>query len=304
MIHGAILKPMKDIKFNAFLMNCISHLSPGLWRQPGDSSLNYNDLDHWVRLAQTLERGLFDGMFLADILGVYDTYQGSLAPSLALAAQIPVNDPLPLIPVMAHATEHLGFGLTASVSVEHPFPFARRMSTLDHLTRGRVGWNIVTSYLDSAARNLGQDRITDHDRRYDMADEYLEVVYKLWEGSWADDAVTRGQSTFADPEKVKPISHEGDFFKVRGVHLCEPSPQRTPVLYQAGSSTRGKRFASRHAECVFTGCPTTTVLRKVVDDIRGQVSEAGRDPHDVLFLICKQLYSEKRTARQTKSSLE
>ncbi|MGP4753953.1 LLM class flavin-dependent oxidoreductase [Agrobacterium pusense] len=274
---------MKEIRFNAFLMNCISHLSPGLWRQPGDRSLDYNSLDHWVSLAKTLERGLFDGIFFADILGVYDTYQNSLSPSLSLAAQIPVNDPLPLIPVMAHATEHLGFGLTASVSFEHPFPFARRMSTLDHITRGRVAWNIVTSYLDSAARNLGQERITDHDSRYDMADEYLEVAYKLWEGSWADDAVEGGRVRFADPAKVRPINHQGEFFRVPGVHLCEPSPQRTPVLYQAGSSDRGKRFAARHAECVFTGCPSMAVLRKVVSDIRGRATLVGRAPEDILI---------------------
>lgn len=274
---------MKQVRFNAFLMNCISHLSPGVWRAGGDRSRDYNDLGHWVRLAQTLERGYFDAIFLADILGVYDTYQGSLEPSLRMAAQIPVNDPLPLIPVMAHATEHIGFGLTASVSFEHPFPFARRISTLDHLTKGRIAWNIVTSYLESAARNLGQDKITDHDQRYDMADEYLEVVYKLWEASWHEDAVCGAGTSFADAKKIDPILHEGRYFKVPGVHLSEPSPQRTPVLFQAGSSGRGKRFAARHAECVFTGCPSKSVMRTVAADIRRQVEAEGRDPRSVLI---------------------
>lgn len=276
---------MKQLRLNAFLMNCVSHLSPGLWRHPQDRSLNYTNLQHWVDLAQTLERGLFDGIFLADVLGVYDTYRGSIDASLAQAAQVPVNDPLQVIPVMAYATKHLGFGVTASVSFEHPFPFARRMSTLDHLTNGRAAWNIVTSYLESGARNIGSKGLMSHDDRYDMADEYMDVVYKLWEGSWAEDAVRRNKEGgyFVDPTKVMPVRHEGQHFSVPGIHLCEPSPQRTPLLYQAGSSVRGKRFAARHAECVFTGCPTIPVLREMVKDIRDKVTDADREPADVLI---------------------
>lgn len=130
-----------------------------------------------------LERGKFDGLFIADVLGVYDVLNGNGDAALRRAAQVPVNDPLALITPMALVTEHLGFGLTASLSFEHPYPFARRLSTLDHLTKGRVGWNIVTSYLESGARNIGQKAQTDHDARYDYADEYLEVVYKLLEGA-------------------------------------------------------------------------------------------------------------------------
>ncbi len=154
----------------------------------------------------------------------------------AEATQVPVNDPLALITPMALVTEHLGFGLTASLSFEHPYPFARRLSTLDHLTKGRVGWNIVTSYLESGARNIGQQTQTDHDTRYDYADEYLQVIYKLLEGSWEDGAVLRDRERkiFSDPRKIHPINHQGQFFSVPGIHLCEPSPQRTPVLYQAG----------------------------------------------------------------------
>lgn len=132
-------------------------------------------------LARLLERGKFDGLFIADVLGIYDVLNGSGDAAIRQATQVPVNDPLALITPMALVTEHLGFGLTASLSFEHPYPFARRLSTLDHLTKGRVGWNIVTSYLESGARNIGQQTQTDHDTRYDYADEYLQVIYKLLE---------------------------------------------------------------------------------------------------------------------------
>jgi FMN-dependent oxidoreductase (nitrilotriacetate monooxygenase family) len=171
------------------------------------------------------------------------------------------------------------------VSYEHPYPFARRMSTLDHLTGGRVGWNIVTGYLDSAARNMGQDRQTGHDDRYDLADEYLDVCYKLWEASWEADAVLRDKSgrQFADPAQVHAIGHQGVHFRVPGIPLCEPSPQRTPVLYQAGASSRGRLFAGRHAECVFVSAPSQKVLARYVADIRGAVEAQGRDPGSVLI---------------------
>jgi long-chain alkane monooxygenase len=275
----------RQIRFNAFDMNCVGHQSPGLWAHPRDRSWQYKDLEYWSELAQLLERGKFDGLFIADVLGVYDVYRGNLDAALRHSTQIPVNDPLQLVPAMAMVTKHLGFGLTASLSFEHPYTFARRLSTLDHLTKGRAGWNIVTSYLDSGAKNIGLGGQASHDDRYDVADEYLEVCYKLWEGSWADGAVLRDceRRIFTDPTKVRPIAHEGRYFKVPGVHLSEPSPQRTPVLYQAGASSRGQRFAGQHAECVFVATPSKPVLKKTVAAIRQSVAAAGRDPHGVLI---------------------
>jgi long-chain alkane monooxygenase len=157
----------REIRFNAFDMNCVGHQSPGLWAHPRDRSWQYKDLEYWVELARILERGKFDGLFIADVLGVYDVYRGNLDAALRQSAQIPVNDPLQLVPAMALVTEHLGFGLTASLSFEHPYTFARRLSTLDHLTKGRAGWNIVTSYLDSGAKNIGLVGQGLHDDRYD-----------------------------------------------------------------------------------------------------------------------------------------
>ncbi|NHT78367.1 LLM class flavin-dependent oxidoreductase [Rhizobiaceae bacterium CRRU44] len=274
----------REIRLNAFDMNCVGHQSPGLWRHPRDQSASYKDLDYWVNLAKTLERGKFDGLFIADVLGVYDVLNGNVNAALKHSAQVPVNDPLQLIPTMAYLTEHLGFGLTASLSFEHPYTFARRISTLDHLTKGRVGWNIVTSYLNSGALNVGQAGQMQHDNRYDVAEEYLEVCYKLWEGSWEDDAVVRDREAgiFTHPSKVHAIGHQGPHFHVPGIHLSEPSPQRTPVLYQAGASSRGKDFAGQHAECIFVAAPSKAVLKRYVANVREAAVQAGRDPRGIL----------------------
>jgi alkanesulfonate monooxygenase len=158
------------------------------------------------------------------------------------------------------------------------------MSTLDHLTRGRAGWNIVTGYLDSAARGAGLDAQTAHDLRYDIADEYMQVVYKLWEGSWEEGAVVRDRENgiFAHPEKVHKIHHRGKYYRIDAIHLCEPSPQRTPVLYQAGASSRGREFAGKHAECVFLS-GSKPLVASSVGDIRRHAALHGREPAEVLM---------------------
>ncbi|HVJ40188.1 MAG TPA: LLM class flavin-dependent oxidoreductase [Dongiaceae bacterium] len=275
----------KEIRFNAFEMNCVAHQSPGLWRHPRDRSRHYHRLDYWTELAQILERGLFDGLFLADVIGIYDVYGGGPAATLRHATQVPVNDPLLLIPAMAQVTRHLGFGVTVNLSYEPPFTFARRMSTLDHLTEGRIGWNIVTGYLDSAARAMGEAGQKAHDDRYDGAEDYMNVVYKLWEGSWADDAVIAdaARGIFTDPTRVRRVVHESPLHRLDALHLSEPSPQRTPVLYQAGTSSAGKSFAARHAECVFMSGPSKKVIAPRVAAIRKLTTETGRAPQDILM---------------------
>ena len=273
----------KKILLNAFNMNCIGHINHGFWTHPRDTSTQYKTVEYWTNLAQLLERGLFDGLFIADIVGVYDVYQQSVDVPLRESIQLPVNDPLLLVSAMAAVTKNLGFGLTANLTYEAPYLFARRMSTLDHLTRGRVGWNIVTGYLDSAAKAMGLKEQIEHDRRYDQADEYLEVLYKLWEGSWEDDAVIedRQARVYAQPEKVHYVRHSGEFYHVEGYHLCEPSPQRTPVLFQAGSSDRGLQFAGNNAECVFISGQNKHATREQVDKVRASAVAAGRNPDDI-----------------------
>ncbi len=274
----------REIRFNGFEMNCVGHQSPGLWTHPRDRSGEYNTLAYWTDLAKLLERGRFDGIFIADVLGIYDVYGGSPDAALRYATQVPVNDPLLLVPAMAAVTEHLGFGVTCNLSYEAPYLLARRFSTLDHLTGGRIGWNVVTGYLDSAARAMGFDRQRAHDDRYDVAEEYMEVVYRLWETSWDADAVLRDRARgiFADPAKVRAIQHEGTHFRVDGVHLSEPSPQRTPVIYQAGTSSKGREFGARHAECAFVSGPSEQVIGPRVAALRAGLPAQGRDPADLL----------------------
>ena len=264
----------REIRLNAFDMTCIGHIQHGMWTHPRDRSTDYRSLDHWVSLARTLERGLFDGLFLADVLGVYDVYEGRPDASLRGAVQVPLIDPMLVIPAMAHATTHLGFGVTCNLAYEPPYLFARRMSSLDHLTNGRIGWNIVTGYLDSAARGMGFDTQMAHDDRYDLADEYMQVVYALWEGSWDDDAVRcdRAAGVYADPARVHQVHHKGRQYRMDAIHLCEPSPQRTPVLYQAGASDRGRVFAAQHAECVFVNASSKANVARLVADLRARAA--------------------------------
>ncbi len=265
---------MRVLQLNAFDMAAPGHIQQGMWRHPRDRSADYARLEHWTGLARLLERGLFDGLFLADVLGVYDVYGGTPDAALRGAVQVPLLDPLLLVPAMAAATEHLGFGVTCNLAYEPPYLFARRMSTLDHLTRGRIGWNVVTGYLDSAAQALGYREQMRHDDRYDLADEYMEAVYALWEGSWAEGAVLRDRERgiYADPAKVRRIEHAGRQYRLSARHLCEPSPQRTPVLYQAGASERGRGFAGRHAECVFVNGTTPAAVAALVADLRARAA--------------------------------
>ena len=277
----------KEIHINAFDMNCVGHIQQGLWQHPRDQSTRYLDIHYWTDYAKRLEAGLFDGIFFADVVGVYDVLGGSPDAAVSGAVQVPVNDPMLLIPAMASVTRHLGFGVTANLSYEPPYLFARRMSTLDHLSGGRIGWNIVTGYLDSAARAAGLSGQSAHDDRYDLADEYMALVYKLWEGSWEDGAVQRNRDSgiYADPARVHRVTHRGPQFTVDAMHLSEPSLQRTPVLYQAGSSTRGSRFAATHAECVFLNGQSRAGVQQIVNSIRAQAVQQGRSGADIKVFL-------------------
>lgn len=264
----------REIRFNAFDMACVGHIQQGMWTHPRDRSADYLSLDYWIDLARLLEEGLFDGLFLADVLGIYDVHGGNGDAAIRNAVQVPLLDPMLIVPAMAAVTRNLGFGVTCNLAWESPALMARRFSTLDHLTKGRIGWNIVTGYLDSAARAMGLDRQMAHDDRYDLADEYMEIVYRLWEESWAADAVKRDRATgiYADPARVKRITHQGRQYRLDAPHLVEPSPQRTPVLYQAGASDRGRGFAAQHAECVFLNGGPKPHVAKLVADLRARAA--------------------------------
>jgi FMN-dependent oxidoreductase (nitrilotriacetate monooxygenase family) len=281
---GRLKKLKKQIILNAFEMTSAMHNSHGFWKHPKSKRhRGYKDLDYWIEYAKLLERGMFDAVFFADVLGVYDTYKQSKEPSIRDGLQFPVNDGALVIPAMASVTKNLSFAITVSTTYEPPFGNARRFSTLDHLTKGRIAWNVVTSYLPNAARNFGLKDMIKHDQRYEIADEFLEVSYKLWESSWEDGAINEDDSSEAliDSSKVHEINHEGEFFSVEGPHLSEPSLQRTPVIYQAGTSERGRAFAAKHAECVFIGGPTPERVRYYSESIRRLAKEYGRNPDHI-----------------------
>jgi FMN-dependent oxidoreductase (nitrilotriacetate monooxygenase family) len=259
-------------------MNCASHQTPGLWAHPRNQSWQYKDLEYWINLAKIAESGYFAAIFIADVIGYYDIYGGNAKTAVKNGVQIPINDPLQIAASVAQATKHIGIGVTASTAFEHPYTFARRIATADHYTKGRVGWNVVTSFLESGAKNIGDNGLNRHDNRYEVAEEYLEVIYKLLEGSWEEDAVVRDREKriFANPDKVHEIKHKGKYFEMPGIGLTEPSPQRTPVLFQAGASEAGKKFAAHHAECVFVANPSVTIVRDYTADVRRFADEAGR----------------------------
>ncbi|KAK6084034.1 alkanesulfonate monooxygenase [Seiridium cupressi] len=279
----------KQIILNAFVMNTPGHLAPGQWRHPRNKTSQYKKLSFWVELAQLLDKANFHAMFIADTLGPYDVYKGpaNVVPALASGAQFPVNDPLYLVPAMAAATKNLIFGVTASLTYEKPYSLARRLSTVDHLSEGRVAWNIVTSYLDSAARNHGLKEQIPHDERYAIAHEYMEVLYKLWEGSFRDDAVLEDYESgvYIASDAVRQIHHKGKYFEVPGPHFCEPSPQRTPFLFQAGVSEAGNGFGGKHGEAIFIGGQTHEAVQKTVENIRDVAKKEGRDPKHIKVVL-------------------
>ncbi|MCL6239247.1 MULTISPECIES: LLM class flavin-dependent oxidoreductase [Acinetobacter] len=279
--------PAKKILLNAFDMNCVGHINHGLWTHPRDESHRFNELSYWTDLAKTLEQGLFDGLFIADITGVYDVYEDNIDLTLKESIQLPSHDPSTLISAMAAVTENLGFGVTVNLSYETPYQFARRFASLDHLTQGRIGWNIVTGYLDSAERLIGQKGLKDHDLRYEQAEEFLQLCYKFWEGSWENDAVQKDKANriFSDPQKVHAIQHQGKFYQSQGVFQVSPSIQRTPVLYQAGASPRGLAFATQHAEGMFIGADSAEKVKNQVQKIRSQTAAQGRDPQAVKLFV-------------------
>ncbi|BBZ28157.1 monooxygenase [Mycolicibacterium madagascariense] len=270
---------------NAFTMNTATHVSYGSWRNPETRSVEFDQLDVWVELVKLLERGTFDSVFFADVVGVYDDYRGGWDTYLREGLQIPNHDPSAIVSALALSTEHLGLVITSSVLQDHPFSFARKISTLDHASRGRIGWNVVTSALKNSARNFGLAEREEHDARYEWAEEYTEVVYKLWEGSWDDGALIRDRArgVHADPDRVHKINHLGKRYSVEGPHLSFPSPQRTPVLFQAGTSTAGRSFAARHAEGVFINAASPAGARAVIADTRDRAVATGRRRDDVKF---------------------
>lgn len=257
------------------------------WAHPRSEGLSYLDPAYWIRMARILEESGFDFLFFAGGYG-YPLIDGDL-PRVAVEKGInfPGADPDYLIPILAQHTDRLGFVVTQSTGVDHPVQLARRFATLDHLTRGRIGWNIVTGASQNAVADVfGHESMVPHDTRYEMAAEYVELASRFWETAWDDDAFVgdAASGVFARRDGVHRVSFEGEHYRSRGYFGAPPSPQRTPVLFQAGTSPAGRAFAAGNAECVFVQATTPARTAAAVADIRRLAGEAGRDPQGVKLM--------------------
>ena len=269
-----------------FLVHGPTYHSLAMWRHPKSELANYA----WARpelyqhIAKTCERGKFDMVFFADLNYISDTYKGTLDPALRYAVQAPEHDPIPLLSYMGAVTRHIGLGSTLSISHHHPFYLARLWATLDHLTGGRAAWNVVTSVNDNQAANYGEER-EPTDRRYEKADEFIEVCQQLW-NSWDEGAVVmdRENAVFADPSKVRRIEFEGEFYKSRGPLNVVRSPQNGPALIQAGTSPKGRAIAAKYADAIFAIQPHARDAASYYADIKKCMAKIGRDPNTCKIL--------------------
>ena len=269
------------------------------WQHPDDTSADFTKLSHWTALAKQFDDAGLDFLFLADSYG-FPALDGELLDaSVREGRGIPHGDPMPLVSALAAVTEKLGFIVTTSTTVEPPAANARRFATLDHFTDGRIGWNIVTGSSGATAAALMGKELIAHDLRYDMADDYVDVNLTLWEGSWEDDALVRDKAAgvYADPAKVHMVHHEGPYFRTDGILNLPPSPQRTPLLVQAGASGRGRQFAGRNAEAVFVGGGEPATVAANVAGIRQAAVDAGR-PADAIKILVGALFITAPTSEE------
>jgi len=256
----------------------------GSWRHPATEH-GFLSADYYAKLGRTLEEGCFDMLFFDDRLAMPGIYAGSVAEAVRLGARPVKLDLSIVLGIIAGVTEHIGLGATYSTTYYSPFHVARTFATLDHLSGGRAAWNVVTSVNDSEAQNYGFTEHLGHDDRYDRADEFLEATVGLWD-TWDDDALVldRSSGVFADPDKVHELGHRGRWFSVRGPLTVPRCPQGRPVLLQAGSSGRGRDFAARWAELIFTGDPDIDIARSHYKDQKERIGAGGREPASVKML--------------------
>ncbi|GGP99131.1 LLM class flavin-dependent oxidoreductase [Streptomyces roseolilacinus] len=285
----------RHLHLNAFLMNAGHH--DAAWRHPRTTPERVTDLTYFQELARTAERGLLDSVFLADGLALWGNARHNALGGF---------EPLTLLSALAVATERIGLIATVSTTFNEPFTTARAFASLDHLSGGRAGWNIVTSGTVDEARNFGRDEHLEHGLRYERAREFVDVTVKLWD-SWADDAIVldRAGGVYADTDKVRPIDHRGTRFRVRGPLNVPRSPQGHPLLVQAGSSEDGKEFAARYAEAVFTAQQTLSDAQAFYKDLKGRAARHGRAEDDLRILpgICPVLGSTEAEARALEQEL-
>lgn len=273
-----------QITLVAFLQASNVSVYSGSWRYPS-AAADYLDVRYYQRIARVLEEGTFDLMFFDDRLAMPTIYGDSPDDAVRYGARPVKLDLSTVLGAVAGVTEHLGLGATYSTTYYQPFHVARTFATLDHLSGGRAAWNVVTSVNDAEAQNFGVDQHFEHDRRYDRAEEFIEVVSKLWD-SWEDGAIVadRERGIFADPERVHEVDHQGEYFTVRGPLTVPRTPQGRPVIIQAGQSGRGRQFAAKWADLIFTGDPSQEIAREHYQQQKQLITEAGRDADSVRVL--------------------
>jgi FMN-dependent oxidoreductase (nitrilotriacetate monooxygenase family) len=256
--------------------NCSNY--PAAWRHR-DAAQDFLSPRYYQRIAQTLEDGKFHLAFFDDRLAMPDIFGNDHAESVRNGVRVVKMDPVPIMAAMGAVTQSIGLGATCSTTYYEPFHVARTFATLDHMTNGRAGWNVVTSLNDSEARNMGADKALPHDKRYDRADEFMQVVMGHWH-AWAPDAISADRDTgeFADPEKVTRLDHRGEWFNSRGPFTVPPSVQGHPLVIQAGQSGRGRQFAIEWGELIFAISPTLEFGKRAYAEMREEAGRQGRDP--------------------------
>ncbi|CCH44197.1 putative monooxygenase [Wickerhamomyces ciferrii] len=287
----ATKKQRTDKPKKQWIINAAGNGSASKWRHPKDTSSRLgHSVDAWIEYAQLAEKGKLNAVFIADHLALFDNYKGPN--NYEIPAQEGLNvariEPFSLVSALATHTENIGFGITASTVSEHPYHFARRLATADHLSKGRVGWNIVSSYLSGVGRQLLNGELPPHDERYVKTSEYLDVVYDLLLSSWRDDAVLEDKENgvFIPPDRIREVNHKGKYFDVPGPSIFQPTPQRFPLIIQAGSSSSGLEFAAENAEVVFLNSHDPSRISQSVKDVKKLAKEKyGRDPNHLKFLI-------------------
>lgn len=275
----------KQMHLFSFIMHSPINHTVGSWALPDDDRLEgLGSTDYWKRMGETLERGCFDAAFFADIPAAFDQYKDSADDAVRYGVCWPSHDPLVPLAIMAGATKHLGLVMTKSISAISPYYLVRSLSTLDYISGGRVGWNVVTGHVRAEHRAAGLDMQMDHDARYDRADEYLDICRALWSGIEPDAIIADKESgVYADPERVNRVSHHGAYLDIEATPPVLPSAQGHPVLFQAGSSARGQAFAINNAEAIFAVQHRLEGMKKFMADVAELAESEGRPEPRVTF---------------------
>ncbi|GEO94386.1 LLM class flavin-dependent oxidoreductase [Kocuria turfanensis] len=284
----------RQLHLNAFLLGAGHHSAA--WRRPDSPAEQLGDISYWERLARTAERGFFDAVFFADGHSTGDVASG---PRWFL-------EPLTALSAMARATERIGLVCTISTTFFTPFHAARMLASLDHISGGRAGWNVVTSMFDAEARNHGLEAMPARQQRYARAEEFVQVTQQLWD-SWADDAVLVDRAgLYADPARVRPVHHHGEHFQVDGPLTVPRPPQGRPVLFQAGASGPGRDLAARYAEAIYAVAYDLTAGRDYYADVKARITAAGRNPEAVAVMpgLVTYVGSTEQEARAQRAAVD